>query len=239
MMSFGLVTTLLTLLLARWPPASQQAVSPAGNGIETRRRFWRRLVGALFGLSAGLSGGLISWLIGSLIVALLYGLPWGLCGVAISLLLVHIPTTIVPTEILMWSWKRVWDSLKQREHTRVTLLLAPGLGLSLGLSYGLSTGLSAAGSYWFLLGLFQGISSITFREHQRTIPNQGIHRSGGNGLVLGIVAGAIATMIDSVSIFMSDGLSTGLFYILSYVLGYRLSVGDALGYVLSSGLRIH
>jgi hypothetical protein len=84
-MSFGIGTVLLTLLLARRPPSSPQAMSQPGSGIGTRRGFWRQLlsnealrqgllVGGLFGLSDGLSLGLS--------VGLSAGLSAGLTTVA-------------------------------------------------------------------------------------------------------------------------------------------------------------
>jgi hypothetical protein len=279
-MSVGLGTALLTLLLARWSPSSPKAVSPALTGTGTKRQFWRRvltndalrrglLVGGLFGLSVGLSHGvsntLSAGLFGRVNNALNFvvsdtlnyglgcGLAWGLCGICISLLLVHIPTTIAPTEILMWSWKRLRGSLKQREHMSKTLLLAVVIGLTgvlrfelseglLGvglinllrnsLGVGLGFGLSLAGSYWLLFGLFGGVSSTAFREQQRAIPNQGIRRSGRNGLLLGILGGSIAGVIGGAGILMSFGLALWLSF------GVNNGLIDGLNVWRSSGWQI-
>ena len=60
------------------------------------------------------------------------------------------------------------------------LVGALGIGLSLGLSY------------WLLIGLFQGVSSEIIDDQQRMTPNQGIHRSAYNGLMLGCISAVIA-----------------------------------------------
>jgi hypothetical protein len=135
------------------------------RGAGTRKHFWRRLlandalrlgllVGGLYGLGPLLSYGLFYALSAGLSV----GLARGLCGVAISLLLVHTPTTIVPTDILTWSWKRLWGRLKQREHTRETLRLALVIGLLDGLGQGLSVGPSNA-SHGLFIALSTGLSA--------------------------------------------------------------------------------
>jgi hypothetical protein len=235
-MSFGLATFLLTLLLVRLPPASQQANNLTESSIGTKRRLLRQMLtndalrqsllfGGFFGLSYGLCDrllieqfwGLHYGLIRGLSDGLSNGLTWGLYGVSSSLLLFQRPRTIVPTEILVWSWKRVWRSLKRREHMQKTLMLALVIGLRVGLIWGLSkglntgllpglsigliagliTGLSVAGSYWLLLGLFQGVASTIFQAQQHTTPNQGIHHSGRNGLFLGLLAGIVAAVISA------------------------------------------
>jgi NACHT domain len=235
---FGIGTILLTLLFACWSLAFHQTTNIAENDTGRRRPIWRRmltnnalrqglLVGVLFGGSYGLSTGLIGTDPGyGLSDGLFYALNWGLCGVSISLLLGYIPRIIAPTEILMWSWKRLWSHLKQGEHIRRALLLAlvialcTGLskwlswvsdgelskGLSDGLGIALGSGLSAASGYWLLIGLFQGVSSTSFREHQRAIPNQGIRRSGRNGLVMGLLASIIAAMIGGGAFLVSSVL---------------------------------
>lgn len=59
-------------------------------------------------------------------------------------------------------------------------------------SKGLGLGLSIGLSYWFLLGLLQGVSSDSLDEEHRLIPNQGIRDSALNSLRIGIV-GALVT----------------------------------------------
>ena len=94
-------------------------------------------------------------------------------------------------------------------------------GLRAGLSYGLLFGLS----YWLLLGLFQGVSSATIEDQQRVVPNQGIHRSALNGLLLGLISVVIFGLIIGLSAGLSYGLSYGLRAGLSYELSYGLPHG--------------
>lgn len=80
-----------------------------------------------------------------------------------------------------------------------------------------------------MLGLSQGVSGATIEDQQRVVPNQGIHRSALNGLVLGL----ISTMIVGLLGWLNVGLSYGLAGVLFYRLG---SLSEGLS-SLSDGLR--
>jgi type II secretory pathway pseudopilin PulG len=70
-------------------------------------------------------------------------------------------------------------------------------------SNGLGLGLSIALSYWFLLGLLQGVSSDTLDEEHRLIPNQGIRDSASNSLRMGIVGALVTCFAYLLSNFLS------------------------------------
>ena len=76
--------------------------------------------------------------------------------------------------------------------------------LSWEFPFALSSGLNAGGCYWLLIGLFQGVSSDLFQEHQRTTPNQGIRRSLRNGLLLGIAGASICFLIAGSAVMLSS-----------------------------------
>ena len=110
-------------------------------------------------------------------------------------------------------------------------------GLGAGLGNGLVWGLCIGVIYWLFAGLLQSISSDQYQSHQRVLPNQGIGRSGSNGLLLGCIGSLIATLICGVSIVLSDALSTGFSDALSIGLsagfstGLRYGLRDGLGYI--------
>jgi NACHT domain len=174
--------------------------------------------GLIFGLSYGLSYGLI--------FGLSFGLSYGLSTGFLSLLLIGKSITVQLTDRLIWSWTSLGRSLRSSQHVRATLQIAALVGLSYVLSYelryGLSAGLSAGLSvglsvglifglnYWYLIGLFQGVSSETIGDQQRMAPNQGIRRSAFNGLVLGFISAMSAGLIFGLIIGLSYGLIIGL-----------------------------
>jgi hypothetical protein len=107
------------------------------------------------------------------------------------------------------------------------LLFGPLLGLGNGLLFGLV--------FWALLGLFQGVSSETIRDHHRVVPNQGIRRSACNSLVLGLISTGIAWLSYGLIVWLGNGLSRGLLLGLIGGLSYGLSVGLLAG-LLNGGL---
>jgi NACHT domain len=149
-------------------------------------------------------------------------LPIGLSGMLIGMLLIPQSPLIEAAEVLVWSWKHLWQSLMNRKHWRNALLLAGGsiglIGLGewlgdgpfQGLGMGLGYGLLIAGWYWLLMGLFQGVASDRFQESQRTRPNLGIQRSLYNGLLLGGASGVISALLAGLSLPLSNALYTGL-----------------------------
>src|SRR5260370_22874734 len=104
-------------------------------------------------------------------------------------------------------------------------------GLRDGLRDGVGAGLGVGLSFWFLLGLFQGVSSETIEDHHRVVPNQGIRRSARNSLVFGLISTAIVWSICGLSVGLSSGLSVGL----SSGLSVGLSAGLLAG-LLNGGL---
>jgi hypothetical protein len=144
-----------------------------------------------------------------------------------------------------------WQRLIRSTALRNGLLTGLLVGLSIGLTYGpsiglsreliavLSSGLSIGLSYWFLSGLFQGVASETIEDQQRVVPNQGIHRSAKNGLVLGLVSAVIVGLSFVLSVVLNAILIVGLNAGLNYYMIARLSrmLGSILSGVLIIGLR--
>ncbi len=248
-LSFGLGSLLLQVLLVK----SDTVQSPFQTSLPMGRTKWQRfirspalrnglLTGLLVGLSYGLSAGLFS--------GLLSGLYFGIIGGLLSLLLLGRSVTVHLTERVIFSWKSLrrslWSSRNRRAALQVVALVGLSFGLSFGLSYvglsyvglsyglsfGLSYGLSAGLSYWFLAGLFQGVASETIEDQQRVVPNQGIHRSAYNGLVLGLVSALCVGMSVVLSYGLLSGMISGLYAGLSYGRLSGLYAG------LSYGLRI-
>jgi hypothetical protein len=109
-----------------------------------------------------------------------------------------------PAEELNWSWPRVLISL------RIGLVSGLLVGLVVGLVYGLLAGL--------LVGLFSGLTYVLHfglvprLAHERTIPNEGIHRSARHALGIGLVTGLTLGLIAGSVSRLIDGLSFGLFF---------------------------
>jgi hypothetical protein len=117
------------------------------------------------------------------------------------------------------------------------LLWALSFGVTDGLSWGLSWGLSVGLSYWLLLGLFQGVSSETLDEHERVVPNQGIHRSAHNSLFIGAISGGIIWVMYILSFILNAELQGWLTWGLSLWLHTRLVDISGLSDELSMGLN--
>ncbi len=250
---YGLASLLLQILLVKRNTAQRpfQTSPPIG------RTKWQRLtrntvlrygllIGVVVGLIFGLNYGLSDRLIFGLSYGLIFGLGYGFIGGLLSHLLIDRSVSVQLTERVILSWKSLgrslWSSQNRRAALQIMALvgliygLGNGLhaglvsGLHAGLSIGLINGLSIGLIYWFLSGFFQGVASETIEDQQRVVPNQGIHRSARNGVVLGVVS----TMIVGLSIVLSSGLSIGLGLVLSGELNHVPS--HTLGLLLSSGL---
>lgn len=149
------------------------------------------------------------------------------------------------------SW--TWHSLLRARHLRISLLVAmtclcffllsyglgfgrssgPGVGLQIGLGIGIGNGLSIGLGYWFLLGMYQGITQkhLEDKDHRRF--NQGLRRSWRNSLLLSLLGAGIITATGILSNILSNVLGFGLSNALtSHRLGFGLQVG--LSYGLSS-----
>jgi hypothetical protein len=165
------------------------------------------------GLSAGLGSGLLAGL-----VSVLVSLTWEAQAEGISF-----------SERLQWTWNSLMRSLFSPKHMRVALLMASVIGipmglidglyltdnglsyaLSLGFSYALSYALSFGLLYWILLGLFQGIESSRIEDHARRVPNQGIHLSLHNSMLMALISGGLISGIGTLSVGLSNWLGVGL-----------------------------
>jgi serine/threonine protein kinase/DNA polymerase III delta prime subunit len=213
------------------------------------------LGGLLGGLLDGLIYlGLLGGLLGGLISGLGAGLISGLTGGFLSGLLIGKPVGITLTDELVWSWRSLRRGLLAKRHMYTTLRVMTLIGLLVGLISGLNVGLGYAGSgvlswtllqsglhdglrdglraglgiglsFWFLLGLFQGVSSETIEDHHRVVPNQGIRRSARNSLVFGLISTAIVWSICGLSVGLISGPSVGLISGLSVGLSAGLLAG--------------
>jgi len=201
------------------------------------RDVWQRhitngiLVGFIYAVNDRLiQGTQQGWLVG-LSYILRDGIRYGLLGILLSVLLLSDWGSIRPAEIIAWSWRRFWRFLCQREHIKNSLLVLLYIGLAYGISYGISNGLqgnwlsnglsnglafgisyglSLALCYWFVLGLFQGLSSESVDNRQRIKPNEGIRRSLFNMLLMAIIGISIGLFIYIASNTLYMGLKEGI-----------------------------
>lgn len=162
-----------------------------------------------FGLRTALIEGLGAGINIGVNVALVSGLSAGL----LSPLLSRNLRAISPADELRWSWRSLRRSLFAWRHLSRILGVSVFAGLLYGLrlwplyviygqdsgtswlDYGLAAGTTLGLISWLLLGLFEGVASETIADEQRVAPNQGIHRSARNGLVLGLISAGIAWLI--------------------------------------------
>lgn len=81
--------------------------------------------------------------------------------------------------------------------------------VSWGLEYGLGRGLVFGLSYWFLAGLYRGVTQEHLADRGRRRFNQGIHRSLRNSALLGLVSSVIITLTALLlnSSWLNDGMS--------------------------------
>jgi hypothetical protein len=177
------------------------------------------------------------------------GLSVGL-SINVMVVLVHIilAGSIGPlrlAERIHWTWR----GLLRPEHLRDSLLLAGALVLFFGLilwlsfgwnnsnglnglihslSAGLDMGLSFGLNYWVVLGLYQGMKLEPLEDQDRQRFNQGIRRSLGNGLLLGLIGTIITNvLISSIEVLilaLIAELDRGLFTSLSNSSSIGLSV---------------
>ena len=188
--------------------------------------------GLLVGLSFGLSSGLLSLLLigKSMMVQLTDRLIWSWTSLGRSLRWsqqIRAALQIVALVGLGFGLSSALDVVLQQgpaEGLRFWLGFFPRGGLlhsDLGSTLSLAVGFGL--SYWLLIGLLQGVSREIIGDQQRIAPNQGIHRSAFNGLVLGCIGAMIS------------GLSFGLNWEVYVWAGYALPI-DRLGLGLIVGL---
>lgn len=167
------------------------------------------------------------------------GVRIGVIGILLSVILINDQGAIHPSEIISWSWRRIFRVLSHNKHVKNALQILLFLGLAYGLSDGLSSGpglpselanglafgvsygLSIAFSYWLLLGLFQGLSSDRLDNRQRVLPNEGIQRSAWNVLLIGVISGWVAIPIYIVSNILNFGLRNGIRNVVYTLLSHK------------------
>lgn len=262
---YGLCSTLIQFLL--WKnnaPEAARFLKPSPVKRTAWQHLIRRdeihnglLVGLLVGLIFGLIWGLFQGLFYGLFYGLSYGLNSGLSAGILSVLLLGRSTAVQPTDWLVWSWRSLGKSLFSKSHAstamQVTALIGLFVGLSNGLSVGLSVGLrdglsvglrdgldfglSVGLSYWLLLGLFEGVSSATIEDQSRVAPNQGIHRSALNGLVLALISTVIVGLLSRLSFALGESITVIVGKLNQFILGQDLGMTDV-SYELPVVLRI-
>lgn len=198
------------------------------------------LIGLSYGPGNGLVIGLSSGLSYGLSYGLSFGWSFGLLALLLSLVLQEQTTGIRLTERIQWTWGSLMRSLHSLKHGMQALLLTSiiavciglasllinGLsigpdnklsfdlsdGLIIGLTNGLTAALNAGLIYWILLGLFQGIERSRVEDRSRQIPNQGIHRSLRNSLIMGFISCGVIMLIETLILLFPLGtmLYTGL-----------------------------
>jgi hypothetical protein len=165
---------------------------------------------------------------------LLYGLLAGLsAGLGVGLLILRTSTDIQPTERLRRSLSQLW---KRQPRAVVAWLLVGlgfalfsglflwllyglggllyglGVGLLIGLRYGLREGLGVGLDEGLNEGLDEPLrlffkqSEAQFDEHMSLNPNQGIHNSGWNALLLGVIDGLVIGLLFGLFLWLVFGL---------------------------------
>jgi serine/threonine protein kinase len=223
-LSYGGLTSLLLQYLLTRPLRSHSSFENSDSQRWKRViHFWSVLQGPrallvtiVTGLSLWLITGPTSWLnVVGLIYELGFGLSFGLSYALITLALSAQMEDIHPTERMRWSWRTLLRGLFNSRHLLITVSLSCITMIFFGLVYGLSgmwygrlshaliyllsIGLSTGLSYWFLLGLSQGMAQERIEDQDRRITNQGIHRSLRNSVTMGIIGGIMIGSLGMLS----------------------------------------
>jgi transcriptional regulator with XRE-family HTH domain/energy-coupling factor transporter ATP-binding protein EcfA2 len=149
----------------------------------------------------------------------------GMISALVSMVLLEKGRLIQPTELVVWSWHRVWHSITVSKHLLNALLIGLSIGAVIGLtsgifysdplvsgfSCGLSVGISVGLSYVLLLGLFRGVSSEALSKEQRVVPNQGMTHSLRNSILLGFIGGSICMGVYALDLLLYQGMRVTLF----------------------------
>ncbi len=165
------------------------------------------LVGFLVTLIAGLHFGLLHGLVNGLLGGFIGGFWGGLIGGFDGLLhrkgrkldsftggaVNATDAKIRPVENVTWSWKFTFT--RQRLVTGLIAMLVVGLigWLTSDLNGTISIVLTVMFIYW-LINCFS-----TDELPERTVPNEGIWRSGKNGLAIGLLVGLIAGLVGGIT----------------------------------------
>ena len=232
-----------------WLPGSQRWVYRSLDGL-VFGLFYGLVVGLFGGLDLGLvcglvfglSVGLVCGLLGGLGIGLVCGLLGGGLGVGRD---ISIFDKIKLSENIVWSYLNI-----SKQSLRAGLSSGLGIGLVGGLVYGLVGGLVVGLGFALVFGLVVGLGfALVFglggvlyhcslsgfsawEIKSRDFPNQGIHRSAWNALVVGLVSGLVYGL--------GIGLVVGLVYGLVFGLVVGLVVGlvSWLGFGLGAGLDV-
>jgi MFS family permease len=129
----------------------------------------------------------------------------GLVIGSVLLLVFWLDTEINPVEALRWSWKEarskviVWSIIGG-----LSLGVASGLGgdLIAGVVFGLLGGLLVG----VIVGLLGGLTESQIPGHLSYSPNEGIWRSGKNGLLGGVVGGTVGGLLGGLVVGFVTGL---------------------------------
>ncbi|GCE49733.1 NACHT domain-containing protein [Thermosporothrix hazakensis] len=181
-------------------------------------------------------------------------LNFTLTTLLLSIQLPGLGETIRPTEIIRWSRQAFTTRLLNRTHGKNALLISALTTLIIALTFGFmprplldclaqgtAVGLSLGLNYWLLLAVFQGLSSNTLSEEHRATPNQGIHCSIRNSLIVCLVSVITVAPVYMFSSVLAHLLYTRtltsheLFLLLPYSIAQGLAIGILAG-LLNGGL---
>ncbi len=126
-------------------------------------------------------------------------------------------------EVLTWSWKKALSGLMNGLGVGLAIGLFISLvyglmawlfgmlvvGLPSLLFFGLVAGLGIGLVVGPLSGLVVGLSGKQLPDRLTRSPNEGIWRSGKNGLVVGLVIGQVAVMVAGLVVWLVIGLAIG------------------------------
>ena len=120
------------------------------------------------------------------------------------------PEKIIIVEILTWSWEKTKSSLFQ--WTLLALPIGLGIGVLMWLAAGLIVGwIYGIGMFLNLFLIFGLTGGLTSGEVEtKTIPNQGIWRSGRNANLIGGALGITMTVVFSIAYGIAFGPINGL-----------------------------
>ena len=184
-------------------------------------------VGLLYGPFIGTLAGLMGWLLG------------GLIGWLFSLIVYQSGREIKLVEIVTWSGVRLQGELMVSSRMRFVggiFSASVGLltgGLFIGLIAGPVAGLIGGSVVsvfcvlfaWLCMSLLGGLSSRMLSEHDRITPNQGIHRSVRNSILVGLCFGLIFGLVTGLGIGLVSVLITKHPASLSFELSFGLCGG--------------
>ncbi len=185
-----------------------ERMQPTWLDTDRQRRLYRD--GAVLGieLGVGLVFGLFAVLFAVPVAVLVFGLVFGLVVVMVGRVVfgrVFGRGEIKTVETLSWSWRPALKGLG------VGLVLGLGIGLLFGLIGGLlylGIGLLFGLGIGLLFGLIGGLDRRQLETG--SVPNQGIKRSAGNAVLVGLVVGLVVASVGGLLGGLVGGLLGGL-----------------------------